>query len=304
MRKLSKSTLEKISSFMNNSARTLEKALFEHYFINANDSAILSSLEKFQNTDGGFGNGIEPDFQLPSSSPMATSIGLKYLSMLPDSDEKNNRISAAIHYLENIFDSERKGWFSVSKEVNNYPHAPWWDFKPDINMTVIDYSWGNPTAELSGYLNQNKPFIKKLDIDDLTNRAVQYFKSLTDFTEHEVYCFIRMHNSVDKKIATQLSDTLKIAVSQLVKTEESEWEKYVPTPLNFIEFDSTNYFDIEQDIIDKNLNYLIDKLESDGKISPTWQWDKYADEWEIAKTEWTAILTLQALLSLLKFNRI
>ena len=106
MRKLSKSTLEKISSFMNNSARTLEKALFEHYFINANDSAILSSLEKFQNTDGGFGNGIEPDFQLPSSSPMATSIGLKYLSMLPDSDEKNNRISAVIHYLENIFDSE------------------------------------------------------------------------------------------------------------------------------------------------------------------------------------------------------
>ncbi|GAI31782.1 unnamed protein product, partial [marine sediment metagenome] len=34
------------------------------------------------------------------------------------------------------------------------------------------------------------------------------------------------------------------------------------------------------------------------------QWDKYLEEWEIAKIEWMGILTLEALLSLLKFNRI
>ncbi|MCB2361689.1 hypothetical protein, partial [Clostridium estertheticum] len=83
-----------------------------------------------------------------------------------------------------------------------------------------------------------------------------------------------------------------------------EWINYVPTPLKFINLDSKNFFGIEGKFIDQNLDYLLDRLEEDGKILPTWQWDKYLEEWEIAKIEWMGILTLEALLSLLKFRRI
>ena len=54
----------------------------------------------------------------------------------------------------------------------------------------------------------------------------------------------------------------------------------------------------------EKMQRLIDRLEEDGKMLPTWEWDNYLDEWMIAKEEWMGILTLEALLSLLKFNRI
>ena len=76
MKKLSKETFNEIKSYMNKEARGLEKAIFNYYFNNSDSDDILDMLEEFQNPDGGFGRGIESDFRLVDSSPMATSIGL------------------------------------------------------------------------------------------------------------------------------------------------------------------------------------------------------------------------------------
>lgn len=305
MQKLSNTLFNQLNSFMNTEARTLEKAIFNYYFNDASIDNILDSLESFQNSDGGFGRGIEPDFQLIQSSPMATSIGLRYLSKIDNSDRAQNMISKAIKYLETTFDNNRSGWYAVPSNVNNYPHAPWWEFREDINMTVIDYSWGNPTAEIIGYLYKYKEYLSKLDIYSLINYAVANLNSHTEFnSEHEIFCYIRMYNALGEEFSSKLADKIKLAVSQLVNINQSEWINYVPTPLKFIEIDSKNFFEIEQKSIDQNLDYLIDKLEENGKILPAWQWDKYLEEWEVVKLEWIGILTLGALLSLLKFNRI
>ncbi|MBX4262900.1 hypothetical protein KTC96_11350 [Clostridium estertheticum] len=305
MKKLSKTLFEQLNSYMNTDARPLEKSIFNYYFNDSSDDDILDSLEAFQNTDGGFGKGIEPDFKLIKSSPMATAIGLRYLSKLDNSDRAQNMIAKAIEYLETTFDSNRNGWYSVPSIVNNYPHAPWWEFRNDINMTVIDYSWGNPTAELIGYVFKYKKYLNNLDIYSLRNYAITNLNKRTEFnSEHEIISYIHMYNTLGEEFSSQIVDTLKLAVSKLVNIHQFEWINYVPTPLKFINLDSKNFFGIECKFIDQNLDYLIDRLEEDGKILPTWQWDKYLEEWEIAKIEWMGILTLEALLSLLKFNRI
>ncbi|MBU3153674.1 hypothetical protein LL037_17905 [Clostridium estertheticum] len=305
MKKLSKTLFEQLNSYMDTDARPLEKSIFNYYFNDSSGDDILDSLEAFQNTDGGFGKGIEPDFKLIKSSPMATAIGLRYLSKLDNSDRAQNMIAKAIEYLETTFDSNRNGWYSVPSIVNNYPHAPWWEFRNDINMTVIDYSWGNPTAELIGYVYKYKKYLNNLDIYSLRNYAITNLNNRTEFnSEHEIISYIHMYNALDEEFSSQIVDTLKLAVSKLVNINQSEWINYVPTPLKFINLDSKNFFGIECKFIDQNLDYLIDRLEEDGKILPTWQWDKYLEEWEIAKIEWMGILTLEALLSLLKFNRI
>lgn len=305
MRILSEAIFNKLNSYMNKEARQLEKSIFNYYFNNSSSDNILDSLEAFQNSDGGFGQGIEPDFKLIQSSSMATSIGLRYLSKIDNSDRSKNMIAKAIEYLEATFDSERNGWYSVTSDVNNYPHAPWWEFKDDINMTIIDYSWGNPTAELIGYLYKYKEYLHKLDINLPVNYAINNLNKRTEFSsEHEIICYIRMYNAVDEEFSIQIIDKIKLAISQLINMDQSEWTNYVPTPLKFIEIDSKNYFGIEDEFINQNLDYLIDRLEEDGKILPVWQWDKYLEEWEFAKIEWIGILTLEALLSLLKFNRI
>ncbi|MCB2362570.1 hypothetical protein, partial [Clostridium estertheticum] len=235
----------------------MEKSIFNYYFNDSSGDDILDSLEAFQNTDGGFGKGIEPDFKLIKSSPMATSIGLRYLSKLDNSDRAQNMIAKAIEFLETTFDSNRNGWYSVPSIVNNYPHAPWWEFRNDINMTVIDYSWGNPTAELIGYVFKYKKYLNNLDIYSLINYAITNLNKRTEFnSEHEIISYIHMYNTLDEEFSSQIVDTLKLAVSKLVNIHQFEWINYVPTPLKFINLDSKNFFGIEGKFIDQNLDYL------------------------------------------------
>lgn len=305
MRVLSETLFNQLNSYMNKEARPLEKSIFNYYFNNFDGDYVLDMLEEFQNPDGGFGRGIEPDFRLVDSSPMATSIGLRYLSLLSDNDRAQDIIAKAIKYLEAAFDNKRNGWYSVPITVNDYPHAPHWEHRNDIGMTVIDYSWGNPTAELIGYLYRYREYLNKLDIFSLLNYAIERLNERTEFnSEHEIFCYIRLYNTIDEEFSAQIENSLKLAVSQLININEDEWTNYVPMPLKFIEFDSKNFFEIDSKFIDKNLDYLIVKLEENKKIFPTWEWDDYLDKWEIAKTEWMGVLTLEALLSLLKFNRI
>lgn len=305
MKRLSKSVFDRLNEYMNKEARTLERDIFNYYLNDGSADNILDSLKVFQNDDGGFGKGIEPDFKLIESSPMATSIGLKYLSMLDYSEKAEDMICKAVEYLERTFDSKRNGWYSVSKKVNEYPHASWWDYKDDINMTVIDYSWGNPTAELIGYLYKHKKHLEKLDIKSLIKTAIDKLNNRREFkSEHEIYCYIRLYNALDEEFSKQLVDKLKLAITQLINVNESEWINYVPTPLRFIEFDSDNYFGIDHKFINKDLDYSIEKLNEEGKIIPTWEWNIYLEEWEKAKVEWTGIRTLETLLALLKFDRI
>ncbi|GAF80683.1 unnamed protein product, partial [marine sediment metagenome] len=88
IKKLSKTLFNQLNSYMNKKARPLESSIFNYYFNDSNGDDVLDSLEEYQNSDGGFGRGIEPDFKLIQSSPMATSIGLRYLSMLDNSDRE------------------------------------------------------------------------------------------------------------------------------------------------------------------------------------------------------------------------
>jgi len=67
MKKLSKTLFEQLNSYMDTDARPLEKSIFNYYFNDSSGGNILDSLEAFQNTDGGFGKGIEPDFKLIKS---------------------------------------------------------------------------------------------------------------------------------------------------------------------------------------------------------------------------------------------
>ena len=305
MKKLSEAILNGLNTYMNTEARPLERSIFNYYFNNSTGDHILDSLEAFQNSDGGFGIGIEPDYKLPQSSPMATSIGLRYLSKIDNSDRAQNMIAKAVGYLEATFNVSRQGWYSVPSIVNEYPHAPWWEFNNEINMTVIDYSWGNPTAELLGYLYKYKEYLKNIDIYSLINIAIANLNEHKEFkSEHEIFCYIYMYNALDNEYSSQIEESLKLAISQLVNVNQSEWINYVPTPLRFIESDSKNHFGINPKLIDENLDYLVDSLEQNGKIVPAWQWDKYLDEWEVSKAQWSGILTLEALLSLRKFNRI
>ncbi|MDZ7794829.1 MAG: hypothetical protein U5P10_14405 [Spirochaetia bacterium] len=119
-------------------------ARFDLHFGGGNPTEVIDSvkdaLKAYQNPDGGFGRGLEPDFLLPDSSPMATTIAFQIIEELEgralgeavgfetvDSEAPsacNPMITKAVHYLEQSYVDERDGWYAVGPAINDHPHAP------------------------------------------------------------------------------------------------------------------------------------------------------------------------------------
>ena len=79
MKLLTSGSFEKARTFVIDQGRELERRLLSYYFDDGTPAAVLDELASYQNQDGGFGNGLEPDIQLPDSSVITTTIALRIL---------------------------------------------------------------------------------------------------------------------------------------------------------------------------------------------------------------------------------
>ena len=301
---LSANSFETASDYVLHSARALERNTYNHYFNGESREAIVTELANYQNPDGGFGHGIEPDLRLPISSPISTAVAFQHIESFPEVDN-DNLVKKGVNYFEDSFNPELERWFAVPREVNEYPHAPWWNYDDGEGMTVIDNYWGNPTAEIIAYLVEYEDFVKNLEPDHLVNLAIEKFKAKQEYeSEHEVYCYLRLFRVISSSKKSELEPYLTKAVDSLVRTNPEEWSNYGPSPLHFVNRPDSPRFGLDDELIEKNLNYLIDTLEEEGVIRPNWEWGQYQSEWERAEKEWTGLLTLKALITLDKFGRI
>jgi len=106
--KLSNKCFLKVGYLLKNNARDLEKYLYDYYFQDGSCENVVKELKKYQNDDGGFGKALESDFRQPNSSPMATSIGIRFLSEIEETKDTKNIIKSAFKYLEFTFDEKKK----------------------------------------------------------------------------------------------------------------------------------------------------------------------------------------------------
>ncbi|UYP48537.1 hypothetical protein NEF87_004822 [Candidatus Lokiarchaeum ossiferum] len=306
-KKISPDKMEEISHFFFNSAREIEKAQFKFTFLNGSANSVCKALEQYQNADGGFGHGLEPDFRLPLSSPMATSIGLRILDSLPESPKKREMISKTSDFLFDSYNPARKGWFAIRSEVNNYPHAPWWKYDPDINMTIIDKNWGNPSAEILAYLLKYKtlisPNMHKI-IPDCVEKAINNIVNKVEFgSENEIFCYLHLFPILDVEDQETIRAKLSLAINKLVILDDSQWNRYVPQPLEFFPSPSNERFSFPEEHISHNLDFLIEKLYKFGHFSPTWNFD-YPSDMKSVPDEWSGQLTLKYLKILKNYGRI
>lgn len=284
--------------------RELEKARLDYLFHNGSAQAVVDALKKYQNEDGGFGHGLEPDITMPVSSPMASTIAFQIIGEI-GGENAETLIGQGIRYFENTFQPERNGWYAVSAEVNDYPHAPWWSYLPDQKLTVIDYSWGNPSAEIIGYLCKYRTYVNKLDMDALLQHAITYLLQKTEFgSEHEIYCFLRMYNELPAENQVLLEEKLTNAIHSLVKTSVADWENYTPQPVHFVQKPGHSMFGITEEAFKTNLDYLLALLNTHSAILPNWEWGQDPEAWQVAQTHWTGVLTVQTLKILRNFDRL
>lgn len=140
---MDKTVLEKAKTFIYSNGRLLDRRRFEYLFEGGSQEAVISALAAYQNEDGGFGNALEPDIRCPHSQPVPTEFALTVMDELGYFDREI--IAGVARYLKKI--TVQTGGFPLAfRELNDYPHAPWWKVKED-NMANI-----NPTGRIIGLL--------------------------------------------------------------------------------------------------------------------------------------------------------
>jgi hypothetical protein len=147
---LTKDNFDAAVAFVRTTGRPLDVALLNDALGVGSAEAGLLALSAFQNPDGGFGGGLEPDMQGPASAAIATSIALRLLVRLGASS-RHPMVAGVLAWLAETIDAERGVWPIVTETVEEGPHAPWWTWSPDLPANWNGFRF-NPTAEILAWL--------------------------------------------------------------------------------------------------------------------------------------------------------
>ena len=271
---------------------------FEYEFESGSQESVLTQLKTYQNKDGGFGNGIEPDFWLPDSSPMATwSAGQILMEIGADKDEP--MVKSMISYLINTNHIETGMWDTVLPENNEYPHAPWWHWQEGIQENWMF----NPGVELAAFLvhwSSEKSETAEIGWSSI-GKAVNYLMNKSEMDRHEINNFqqlvkiIRPHESKFEDRTRHsfevVSEKIMDFAEKCVDMDTSTWiHGYKALPLDFIDKPDHPLCLRFGPLIEKNLDFYLEQTTNDGLWDISWSWGSYPENFEVARGYWMGIL--------------
>ena len=276
---------DKILPLVKDKGRLLDYYLIKSLFGNK-DIEIINELKKFQNKDGGFGHGLEPDVRMPNSSVVATNVAIKALDFVKDKKLKEPMIKDIVSYLESVYDPKRKGFNMVSKEVDDYPHAVWWNYQ-DLEK---NFPYGNPDPEVVGFLYKNRKHLKTLNISSLINSVIKHVISDNFKTGgmHQLMSVLYFYKRVDQDVKNLIHDRLHEVVSHEFDESTGEWQYYGLEPYKIYVIEP-HFLNAHLEELGRNLSYNLEKV-STLTVKPNWKWDQYDDVFEEIKHEWTGHL--------------
>lgn len=291
--KLSKDAFARASEFIHENARPLDRSLFDYLFEGGPRESVLDELSKFQNSDGGFGNALEPDFRLKASSPMATSVGLQYCKVI-DASVSEDIVSGAIQYLLSTYDREHGYWPSTYLDVNDEPHAPWWNLEEVKPPT--EESWANPSAELAGYIHRHKSLVPKDFIVNL-NKRIQTNIEISEYVDglYKVMCWERAYREFPEPLQSMVSNKIRKTFERIAPFKQEDLGEI---RILWLAPDSDAILLSYPENVYNLMHREIERQSDDGGWWPTWKWGQYEDVWSIAEKEWAGKITLDCLRAL------
>ncbi|CAM4261663.1 hypothetical protein L1N85_18190 [Paenibacillus alkaliterrae] len=276
--------------FMKENARAIERALYEFEYEAGSSDEVLRQLAAYQNADGGFGHGLEPDIRLAASSVLATTVALHHLIGVKAA-RQSPIVQGAIRYLiENYNTTQNTGWDIVPPDVETAPRAPWWNYNASHD------GWGNPAIEIVGFFYAYSELVPAALLDELTQHAITHInKKSTRKDFHELLCCLRFAELVPNSVLHAVKEALDEMVNNCVSTDPSQWEGYCLTPVQVAESPESLYYNQLKESGEQYMGHLLTKQQEDGSWSPPWNWGQFEEVWPQAEQEWKGVLTLEAL---------
>ena len=305
MKKLTQAAFQRAMAFVREWGRDVDRVLLAYYFEDGPADGVLAALAAYQNDDGGFGHGLEPDLRTPASSVIATTVAFQNCrSLRVPADHETVRQGMA--YLLDSYDESRKVWPIVPPEVEDAPHAPWWDY------AASEAGFGgfliNPRVEIVGYLHDYSALVPPELIETLTAEVLAHLDSLPDEMEmHDVLCFASLGQTavLPESYRERIWARVAKAAERGVAREREQLSGYVLRPLDVAPSPDAPLAAGLADEVAMNLDYEIERQGVDGAWSPTFSWgEQYPEAWQVARREWQARITLRTLRTLRDFGRI
>jgi hypothetical protein len=273
------------TEFIWKTARLLDRQRFAFLFLHGSRDAVLEALRPYQNPDGGFGNGLEPDVRAPLSQPLPTWTALCTLDELSAFDDP--MVGRACDYLLSITTEEGGVPFTLPS-VMAYPHAPWWAVEGQQPASL------NPTAAIAALLHKHG-----FEHPWLAPASAYCWRQLANLDQTSAYEMRAVLPFLDwaperaraEEVFAQVGP--KIVQQKLVALAPTEQEE-THTPLNFAPRPQSLARRLFSDaVIETHLEALANAQQADGGWKFNWL------DWNPTTTlEWRGIVTIEALLTL------
>lgn len=286
--------------------RDLDQARFGFLFEDGSAEAVQEALSEFQNSDGGFGNALEPDFRLPQSSVLATTVGLQILRECKTPSD-HRLVSGALAYLRQAFDPLSMVWPIIPPHRSEAPHAPWWAYGSDVARTWKGFAV-NPRVEIVGYLwEHDHGGFPDWVREELTKAVVSHAEERTDEIEmFDLLCYGRLMATapLPDDVRESLRTTLLPRAAGQVETDPEKWSDYVLAPLELVDSPDSPYHGIIPEAVAAHLDHEIADQGEDGGWHPKWSWfGSFDEDWPAAERDWAGVITLRTLQTLQAFGR-
>jgi len=290
---------EKARNFVYKNSRPLDFTRWMYLFENGNKEDVLSALETYQNKDGGFGNGLEPDCWNPNSSPLQTWVATKIISEVDLKDKNHPIIQGILKYLASGADFDGHTWANSIPTNDDYPHAPWWTFDPNSETTY------NPTASLIGFILKFADPASQLYENGavLAKEAYAHFKLNHPLDQmHTVACYVELYEDLktsfinDRIDMEEFKNLLHTQIQHVLTHDTSRWAvDYVCKPSLFVRSKASDFYLANMYTCYYECEFIAKTQESDGTWAVTWAWADYPEEWHISKNWWKSDLIIRNL---------
>jgi hypothetical protein len=277
--------------FLWKNARLIDRLRFAHLFQSGPRQAVLTALSAYQNGDGGFGHGLEPDLRGPLSQPVPVWSAFCILDEIEGFDSA--MVAPALDYLTSIT-TEEGGVPFVLPSAKQYPHAFWWEGEENPKAAL------NPTAGLVGFLHKHQvahPWLTKA-----TEFSWAKIEAATKTEPYEMVNILSFLEFVPDQERAQLAfhKLQEIMAANDFISPDPAAEGDFHSPFNFAPTPGSlgrKLFD--DDLIDRHLEALIHKQQPDGG------WNVDFPIWTpITGFEWRGFYTIEVLKTLRAYGRL
>jgi len=298
--KLSNTAFHEACAFVETEGRVLDAAMLRYHLGTGPAEAALTALAAYQNPDGGFGHGLEPDMASPASSALATSVALRFMRRVETGGD-HPLVKAALGWLEKGFDWDAGVWPIITAAVDEAPHAPWWEWSKDLSENWNGFRF-NPSAELLGYLYAWRDHAAPTLLEAAEARMRRTIAE-TEIIEgaYDVKCAVRLAETsgLPEDLRAPLTElVIRSAVAHEPNDEHFPALELAPTPNSLLAAPLA-------DRIGPAVEALIAAQQEDGGWLFFWDWSFVdAAAWTKAKRDWRGWLSREAIEALKAWARV